>query len=102
MKEIKKNVYWVGKVDWEIREFHGSEYSTHRGTTYNSYLVKDDKTALIDTVWSPFGDEFEESLDRHVSLKDIDFVIAQHAEIDHSGGLTKLMEKIPDTPVYCS
>jgi len=102
MREIKKNVYWVGKVDWEIREFHGSEYSTHRGTTYNSYLVKDEKTALIDTVWSPFGAEFVENLDKHVSLKDIDFIIAQHAEIDHSGGLAELMERIPDTPVYCS
>ncbi len=50
MKEIKKNVYWVGKVDWEIRKFHGNEYSTHRGSSYNSYLVKDKKTALIDTV----------------------------------------------------
>jgi len=102
MREIKKNIYWVGKVDWEIREFHGSEYSTHRGTTYNSYLVEDEKTALIDTVWSPFGTEFVESLDKHVSLKDIDFVVAQHAEIDHSGGLAELMERIPDTPVYCS
>jgi len=102
MREIKKNIYWVGKVDWEIREFHGSEYSTHRGTTYNSYLVEDEKTALIDTVWSPFGTEFVESLYKHVSLKDIDFVVAQHAEIDHSGGLAELMERIPDTPVYCS
>jgi anaerobic nitric oxide reductase flavorubredoxin len=102
MREIKKNVYWVGKVDWEIREFHGSEYSTHRGTTYNSYLVKDEKTALIDTVWSPFGAEFVENLDKNISLKHIDYVIAQHAEIDHSGGLAELMEHIPDTPVYCS
>lgn len=102
MREIKKNVYWVGKVDWEIREFHGSEYSTHRGTTYNSYLVKDEKTALIDTVWSPFGAEFVENLDKNISLKNIDYVIAQHAEIDHSGGLAELMEHIPDTPVYCS
>jgi flavorubredoxin len=102
MREIAKNVYWVGKVDWEIREFHGSEYSTHRGTTYNSYLVKDEKTALIDTVWSPFGAEFVENLDKHVSLKNIDFVIAQHAEVDHSGALAELMEKIPDTPVYCT
>jgi len=71
MKEIKKNVYWVGKVDWEIRRFHGDEYSTHRGTSYNSYLVKDEKTALIDTVWSPFDVEFIENLSRHVSLRQI-------------------------------
>jgi len=102
MKEIRKNVYWVGKVDWELRKFHGDEYSTHRGTTYNSYLVKDEKTALIDTVWSPFAGEFVEHLDRHVSIAKIDYVIANHAEIDHSGGLAKLMEKIPDTPIYCT
>jgi anaerobic nitric oxide reductase flavorubredoxin len=102
MKEIKKDVYWVGKVDWELRKFHGDEYSTHRGTTYNSYLVKDEKTALIDTVWSPFAEEFVDYLDRQVSFGKIDYVVANHAEIDHSGGLAKLMEKIPDTPIYCT
>jgi len=102
MKEIKKDIYWTGKVDWEIRKFHGDEYSTHRGTTYNSYLVRDKKTALIDTVWSPFGAEFVENLEKSFSLKKIDYVIAQHAEIDHSGSLAELMENIPDTPVYCT
>jgi anaerobic nitric oxide reductase flavorubredoxin len=79
MKEIKKDVYWVGKVDWELRKFHGDEYSTHRGTTYNSYLVKDEKTALIDTVWSPFAEEFVDYLDRQVSFGKIDYVVANHA-----------------------
>jgi flavorubredoxin len=102
MKEIKKDIFWTGKVDWEIRKFHGDEYSTNRGTTYNSYLVKDNKTALIDTVWSPFGAEFFENLDKNFSLKKIDYVVAQHAEIDHSGALAGLMESIPDTPVYCT
>jgi flavorubredoxin len=102
MKEIKKDVFWIGKVDWEIRKFHGDEYSTHRGTTYNSYLVKDKKTALIDTVWSPFSAEFARNLDNQVSLKNIDYIVAQHAEIDHSGGLAELLEHIPDTPVYCT
>jgi len=102
MQEIKKDIFWVGKVDWDLRKFHGDEYSTHRGTTYNSYLVKDRKTALIDTVWSPYGDEFVANLEKHVDLKDIDYVIAQHAEVDHSGGLAALMERIPDTPVYCT
>ena len=102
MKKIKKDVFWIGKVDWEIRKFHGDEYSTHRGTTYNSYLVKDKKTALIDTVWSPFSAEFLRNLDNQISLKNIDYIVAQHAEIDHSGGLAELMEHIPDTPVYCT
>jgi anaerobic nitric oxide reductase flavorubredoxin len=102
MKEIKKNIFWAGKVDWEIRNFHGSEYSTHRGTTYNSYLVRDEKTVLIDTVWNPFGTEFVENLSKHISLDEIDYIVAQHAEIDHSGALAELMEHIPDTPVYCT
>lgn len=49
--KVKNNVHWVGKIDWELRKFHGDEYSTHRGSTYNSYLVREEKTALIDTVW---------------------------------------------------
>ncbi len=102
MKEIKRDVCWMGKVDWEIRKFHGDEYSTHRGTTYNSYLVKDKKTALIDTVWSPFGAEFVQHLDKHVSLRKIDYIVVNHAEIDHSGALAELMEHIPDTPIYCT
>jgi flavorubredoxin len=99
---IKNNVYWVGKVDWEIRKFHGDEYSTHRGSTYNSYLIKEEKTALIDTVWSPFSKEFVEKLASEVDLNEIDYVIANHAESDHSGALPELMRLIPETPVYCT
>jgi anaerobic nitric oxide reductase flavorubredoxin len=102
IKEIKKNVYWVGKVDWEIREFHGAEYSTHRGTSYNSYLVKDKKTALIDTVWTPFGVDFVKNLEKSGSLDQIDYVVANHAEMDHSGGLPELMARLPEVPVYCT
>ena len=102
LREIKKNVYWVGKVDWEIRKFHGDEYSTHRGTSYNSYLVRDRKTALIDTVWSPFGSEFVRTLEKEVGLDKIDYVIASHAESDHSGALAELLSRIPGTPIYCT
>ena len=52
---VKNNVTWVGKIDWDLRKFHGNELSTHRGSTYNSYLIKEEKTALIDTVWTPFA-----------------------------------------------
>jgi flavorubredoxin len=99
---VKNNIYWVGKIDWELRRFHGDEYSTHRGSTYNSYLVKEDKVALIDTVWKPFSQEFVDNLSREIDLNEIDFVIASHAEIDHSGGLPELMRRIPDTPIYCT
>jgi len=102
LREIKKNVYWVGKVDWEIRKFHGDEYSTHRGTSYNSYLVRDRKTALIDTVWSPFGSEFVRTMEKEVGLDKIDYVIANHAEPDHSGALAELLSRIPGTPIYCT
>jgi len=100
--KIKSNVYWVGKVDWELRKFHGNEYSTNRGSTYNSYLIKEEKIVLIDTVWKPFSKEFVENLSKEVDLNKIDYVIANHAEIDHSGALPALMEKIPETPIYCT
>src|SRR5512139_519546 len=99
LREIKKDIYWAGKVDWEIRKFHGEEYSTHRGTTYNSYLVRDKKTVLIDTVSSPFASEFVENLDKEAGLDAIDAVIANHAEPDHGGALAELMARIPDRPV---
>lgn len=100
--KVKNNVYWVGKTDWELRRFHGDEYSTHRGTTYNSYLVREEKVALIDTVWDPFSTEFVEKLAKEIDLEKIDYIIANHAEIDHSGGLPELMKRIPDTPIYCT
>jgi flavorubredoxin len=100
--KIKNNVYWVGKTDWELRRFHGHEYSTHRGSTYNSYLVKEEKVALIDTVWMPFSKEFVENLSKEIDLDKIDYVIANHAEIDHSGALPEVMERIPETPIYCT
>lgn len=100
--KIKNNVYWVGKIDWELRKFHGNEYSTNRGSTYNSYLIKEEKIVLIDTVWKPFSKEFVENLSKEVDLNKIDYVITNHAEIDHSGALPELMEKIPETPIYCT
>ena len=99
---IKNNVYWVGKVDWELRKFHGDEYSTNRGSTYNSYLIQEEKTAVIDTVWAPFGKEYVDNLAAEVGLERIDFVIANHSEIDHSGALPELMRRIPDAPIYCT
>jgi len=56
--EINKSVKYVGKIDWELKKFHGDELSTHRGSSYNSYLVRDEKIALIDCVWTPFAKEF--------------------------------------------
>lgn len=100
--KLKNNIYWVGKTDWELKKFHGNEYSTHRGSTYNSYLIKEEKIALIDTVWEPFSKEYIVNLQKEVDLKKIDYIIANHAEIDHSGSLPELLNLIPDVPVYCT
>ncbi|MBN2396071.1 MAG: anaerobic nitric oxide reductase flavorubredoxin [Candidatus Atribacteria bacterium] len=99
---VKNNVSWVGKIDWELRKFHGNEYSTHKGSTYNSYLIMEEKTVLIDTVWKPFAKEYAANLEKEIDLTDIDYVIVNHAEIDHSGALPELMAKIPDAPIYCT
>lgn len=102
MKKLTDTVSWVGKIDWELTRFHGNEYSTHRGSSYNSYLVRDQKTALIDTVWQPFDKEFVARLKDTVDLNTIDYIIANHNEIDHSGALAELLREIPGTPVYCT
>ena len=101
-KLVKNNVYWVGVVDWELQKFHGDEYSTHHGSTYNSYLIQEEKTVLIDTVWMPFAEEFVENLAREIDLDQIDIIIANHGEVDHSGALPALMKRIPNTPIYCT
>ena len=101
-KHIKGNVHWVGKTDWEIRRFHGEEYSTHRGSTYNSYLIKEEKTVLIDTVWMSYAKEFIANLKKEVDLDKVDYIVANHAEIDHSGALGELMKLIPGKPIYCT
>ena len=100
--KITDEVKWVGKIDWELRSFHGEELSTHRGTSYNSYLIQDEKTVLIDTSWKPFAKEFIENLKKEVDLNEIDYIIANHGEVDHSGALPELMKEIPNTPIYCT
>jgi len=100
--KINDNVAWVGKIDWELRKFHGEELSTFRGSSYNSYLIKDDKIALIDTVWTPFDNEFVKKLSNEIDLNKIDYIIANHAEMDHSGALKALMDYIPEKPIYCT
>lgn len=100
--KITENITWVGKIDWELKTFHGEEYSTHKGTSYNSYLIRDEKIVLIDTVWTPFSKEFVNHLKKEIDLKKIDYIIANHAEPDHSGALPELMKEIPDTPIYCT
>lgn len=101
-KHIKNNVSWVGKIDWELQEFHGSDYSVHKGSSQNSYLIEEEKTVLIDTVWEPHAKEFVDNLKSEIDLDKIDFIIANHGEVDHAGALVELMQEIPETPIYCT
>ncbi len=101
-KKLTDKVTWVGKIDWELKRFHGDELSTDVGSSYNAYLIKDEKTALIDTVWGPYDREFVARLKEEIDLKDIDYVIMQHNESDHSGALLELMREIPNVPIYCT
>lgn len=100
--EIKKGVHWVGVVDWELRLFHGHELSTHRGSSYNSYLIVDEKVALVDTVWEPFADQLIENIRQVVDPAKIDIVVANHSEVDHSGGLPAVMRHCPNAEVIVS
>jgi len=99
--EIAKDIYWVGAIDWNIRDFHG--YSTYKGTTYNAYLIVDEKVTLIDAVKKEFADRLLENVAEIVDPRKIDFVISNHTEMDHSGGLARVMHRVgEDKPLYCS
>ena len=102
IRNIKNNVDWVGKIDWELREFHGSDYSVNRGSSQNAYLIREEKTVLVDTVWLPHAEEFVENLKQIIDLTTIDAIVINHGEIDHSGALPLLMKEIPNTPIYCT
>jgi len=90
---VLPGIYWVGAVDWNIRNFHGHTYTTKRGTTYNAYLVVDEKVALIDTVMAEFGDELLANIGSVVPVEDIDYIIANHVEGDHSGALPAILKR---------
>lgn len=101
-KQVKGNVYWIGKMDWELESFHGADYTINHGSSQNAYLIREEKTVLVDTVWMPHATEFVKNLEREIDLRSIDFIIANHGEIDHSGSLPALMKRIPNTPIYCT
>ncbi len=99
--EIAENIYWLGSIDWNIRDFHG--YSTYQGTTYNAFLIKGEKNVLIDTVKQEFFSEWIGQIRLIIDPKKIDYVISNHTELDHSGSLERLMHVIgSEKPVYCS
>ncbi len=99
--EIAPGIYDVGVNDWNISDFHG--YSTPFGTSYNAYLILDDKITLIDTVKKGFEEDLLRHISQIVDPKKIDYVISNHTEMDHSGGLDRVMRAIgEDKPLFCS
>lgn len=100
MNGIRDNVDWVGFVDWTVRDFHG--YNTSRGTTYNAYLVRDKKTALIDTVKKDYSARLLSNISSLVDPGLIDYVICNHAEPDHSGSLPAVLRACPNAEVVCN
>ena len=101
-KHIKGNVSWIGYIDWELESFHGDAYSIKNGSSQNAYIIEEEKTVLVDTIWTPHRFDFVRNLKSEIFLDKIDFIVANHGECDHSGSLVTLMEKIPGTPIYCT
>ena len=97
--EIKRDIFWVGAIDWNVRNFHGHTYTTKRGTTYNAYLIIDDKITLVDTVLSSFSAELIERIKEIIPLGKIDYIIANHVETDHSGALPEIIKLCPKAKV---
>ncbi|MFQ5681410.1 MAG: FprA family A-type flavoprotein [Candidatus Omnitrophota bacterium] len=98
--EIKKDIYWVGGVDWGLRNFHG--YITPRGSSYNAYLIVDKKITLIDTVKHYLFDEMAGRIGKIVDPARIDYIISNHTEMDHSGGLPRIMKLAKNAVVVAS
>jgi len=97
--EIKKDIYWVGAVDYNVKTFHGHTYATKRGTTYNAYLIRDEKIALVDTVYGPFAAEMISKIKEIIDPAKIDYIIANHVETDHSGALPDIIRLCPKAKV---
>jgi anaerobic nitric oxide reductase flavorubredoxin len=98
--EIAPKVYWVGAVDWSVRNFHGHTYQTHRGTSFNSYLIVDDHITLVDTVMWGFSDQMFRRIAEVVDPSRIEYVIANHGEPDHSGSIAEVMRRAPNATLF--
>ncbi len=98
--QIAENIYWVGAIDWKVRDFHG--YSTNRGSTYNAFLILDEKVTLIDTVKAPFFGEMMQRISSVIDPQKIDYIVSNHAEMDHSGALPATVQAVQPEKVFCS
>lgn len=98
--EIKPNIFWVGGIDWDLRNFHG--YLTPRGSTYNAYLIVDEKIVLVDTVKHYLFDEMLSRISEVIDPSRIDYIAANHVEMDHSGSLPKILKIATQAKVITS
>lgn len=98
--KVFENIYWVGAIDWDIRNFHG--YRTPQGTSYNAYLVIDEKITLIDTVKAPFFEEMLANISEIIDPAKIDYHISNHTELDHSGALPMISKLTPNAEILAS
>ncbi len=98
--KISDNVYWVGAIDWDIRNFHG--YSTDRGTTYNAYLIMAEKITLVDTVKAPFREELLARIGSVIEPEKIDYIISNHSEMDHTGCLPAMIDLVKPEEIFAS
>lgn len=98
--KIAEGVYWVGAIDWNLRNFHG--YETEKGSTYNAYLILDEKITLIDAVKGGFEAEMLARISSVIDPAKIDVIISNHAEPDHSGGIPAVLERAKNAKVYCA
>lgn len=98
--EVKKGIYWVGAVDWSLRSFHG--YTTKRGSTYNAYLIIDEKITLVDTVKAPFAAEMISRIKSVIDPSKIDYIVSNHVEMDHSGAIKDVLALAPNAKVVTS
>ncbi len=100
--KLKEGIYWVGAVDWNLRYFHGPTYSTHRGTTYNSYLILDEEPTLVDGVYPPFKEELISNIRSLIDPAKLKYVVVNHLEWDHVGAIPDVMAVAPQATVLCS
>ena len=98
--EIKPGIYWVGSMDYSMRSFHG--YSTECGSTYNAYLIIDEKVTLIDTVKAPFCLEMLGRIRNIIDPAKIDYIVSNHVEPDHSGGIPFMLQQCPGAKIVTS
>ncbi len=97
---LTENVYWVGAIDWAVRDFHG--YSTGRGTTYNAYLILSEKITLIDTVKKPFFEEMMLRISSVIDPSRIEIIVSNHSEMDHTGALPQTIAAVKPDKIYAS